>query len=82
MRATRAAQESVRPANGRPDNLYAAVRADGGERGQYCSGRTRERSLSTTAVLYPRRAGVFLVTLAALMSVAAMRARRSAARAA
>jgi NAD(P)-dependent dehydrogenase (short-subunit alcohol dehydrogenase family) len=82
-RTTFASQESTRPANGRPDNLYAAVPADGGERGRHWSGHTRERSLYTTAVLHPRRAGVLLVALAAaLMSATAMRARRSVPRAA
>ena len=82
-RTTFASQESTRPANGRPDNLYAAVPADGGERGQHWSGHTREHSLYTAAVLHPRRTGVLLVALAAaLMSAGAMRGRRFAPRAA
>ena len=47
------AQKTDKPAGGRPDNLYAPVAEDGGERGRNWSGHTRRSSLYTRAVLNP-----------------------------
>lgn len=41
---------------GRRDNLYEPVDHDGGERGRTWTGHTRESSLYTSALLYPRLA--------------------------
>jgi short-subunit dehydrogenase len=50
------AQRTDMPANGRPDNLYAPVAEDGGERGRNWRGHTRRSSLYTRAVLNPSAA--------------------------
>jgi len=50
------AQRTTTPVNGRPDNLYAPVADDGGERGRNWTGHTRESSVYTRAVLHPRAA--------------------------
>jgi hypothetical protein len=55
-RSTFEAQRTDMPANGRPDNLYAPVADDGGERGRNWSGHTRRSSLYTRAVLNPSAA--------------------------
>src|SRR5215204_5981904 len=47
-------QHTDKPANTRPDNLYAPVADDGGERGRNWSGRTRASSIYTRAFLHPR----------------------------
>jgi short-subunit dehydrogenase len=47
-------QKTDRPAGrDRPDNLYAALPRDGGERGANWRGHTRESSVYTKAMLYP-----------------------------
>jgi short-subunit dehydrogenase len=47
-------QKTDRPAGSdRPDNLYAAVAHDGGERGASWTGHTRRSSLYTSAMLHP-----------------------------
>ena len=55
-RWTFASQGTEQPVNGRPDNLYAPVPSDGGERGRNWQGHTRESSLYTAAMLHPLRA--------------------------
>jgi NAD(P)-dependent dehydrogenase (short-subunit alcohol dehydrogenase family) len=52
-RWTFAAQGTGKPAAGRPDNLYAPLPADGGERGRNWKGHTRESSVYTRAALHP-----------------------------
>jgi NAD(P)-dependent dehydrogenase (short-subunit alcohol dehydrogenase family) len=48
-------------APGRPDNLYAPLPHDGGERGATWSGHTRRSSVYTTAMLHPAAtAGILL----------------------
>jgi NAD(P)-dependent dehydrogenase (short-subunit alcohol dehydrogenase family) len=47
-------QSTQQPVDGRPDNLYAPVENDGGERGRTWSGNTRRSSVYTTAFLHPR----------------------------
>jgi short-subunit dehydrogenase len=47
------AQKTDKPANDRPDNLYAPLADDGGERGRNWSGHTMRSSLYTRAVLNP-----------------------------
>jgi hypothetical protein len=49
------------PADGRPDNLYAPVEHDGGERGRTWAGHTRRSSLYTEAFLHPRAAAAATV---------------------
>ncbi len=66
-------QKADAPLGDRPDNLYAPVADDGGERGRNWSGRTKGTSLYTAAALHPRvtravavaGAGVLLATLVA-----------------
>lgn len=70
-------QKTDRPAIGRPDNLYAPVRDDGGERGRNWKGRTRASSVYTEAVLHPRAAAALCLCLAAVMAAAGWRGRHS-----
>ena len=52
----------------RPDNLYAPVEHDGGERGKHWSGHTRESSLYNEALLHPKAAlliGLGIITACA-----------------
>jgi short-subunit dehydrogenase len=49
-------QRTKTPAEGRPDNLYAPVADDGGERGRNWSGHTRRSSVYTRAFLRPYKA--------------------------
>jgi NAD(P)-dependent dehydrogenase (short-subunit alcohol dehydrogenase family) len=46
-------QETNKPALDRPNNLYAPVAHDGGERGRNWTGRTKSTSLYTKAALHP-----------------------------
>ncbi|MGH7501759.1 MAG: SDR family oxidoreductase [Longimicrobiales bacterium] len=55
------AQMTERPTDDRPDNLYAPVAFDGGERGRNWTGRTKRTSLYTRAALHPRAAGAVSV---------------------
>ncbi len=55
-RRTFESQQTETPVGDRPDNLYAAVADDGGERGRNWTGRTKSTSLYTKAALHPRRA--------------------------
>jgi hypothetical protein len=64
--------------NGRPDNLYQPVADDGGERGRYWSGHTRESSLYTSAALHPIPAALICAGAAmALRLLFASRGRHS-----
>jgi NAD(P)-dependent dehydrogenase (short-subunit alcohol dehydrogenase family) len=56
-RSTFQSQKTDQPvAAGRPDNLYAPVEHDGGERGKNWTGRVHPRSLQTAAALHPEMA--------------------------
>jgi NAD(P)-dependent dehydrogenase (short-subunit alcohol dehydrogenase family) len=70
-RWTFASQQTAKPVNGRPDNLYAPVPSDGGDRGHNWEGRTRESSLYTTAMLRPARALAVGVGIALGLAAAA-----------
>jgi NAD(P)-dependent dehydrogenase (short-subunit alcohol dehydrogenase family) len=67
------AQRTDKPANGRPDNLYAPVADDGGERGRNWSGHTRRSSLYTRAFLRPRAAAVVGAGLALAVGAGLLR---------
>jgi NAD(P)-dependent dehydrogenase (short-subunit alcohol dehydrogenase family) len=67
------AQRTDKPANGRPDNLYAPVAEDGGERGRNWSGHTRRSSLYTRAFLRPRAAAVVGAGLALAVGAGLLR---------
>jgi NAD(P)-dependent dehydrogenase (short-subunit alcohol dehydrogenase family) len=59
------AQKTDVPAGGRPDNLYAPVNGDGGERGHNWRGHTRASSVYTSAMLRPATAaGIAAATVA------------------
>jgi NAD(P)-dependent dehydrogenase (short-subunit alcohol dehydrogenase family) len=76
-------QATDRPLNGRPDNLYAPVQSDGGERGHTWEGHTRESSLYTALMLRPARAAAVCAALAlGLAATAAFAARPERERAA
>jgi NAD(P)-dependent dehydrogenase (short-subunit alcohol dehydrogenase family) len=62
-------QTEIRIAPSRRDNLHAPVEHDGGERGRYWSGHTRESSLYNLALLHPGAA--LLIALGAATAVAA-----------
>ena len=57
-------QATDKPVNGRPDNLYEPLPADGGERGRTWEGHTRESSLYTRAALHPRATAAVIGALA------------------
>jgi len=67
------AQRTDKPAHGRPDNLYAPVAEDGGERGRTWSGHTRRSSLYTRAFLRPRAAAVVGAGLALAVGAGLLR---------
>ena len=71
-------QRTDTPANGRPDNLYEPVAADGGERGRNWSGHTRRSSLYTKAALHPRVAAATLAGAVAAFTLARAARRRRA----
>jgi hypothetical protein len=54
----------------RPDNLYAPVAHDGGERGRNWAGRTRESSVYTSAMLHPAAAAGVAAALVAIAGAA------------
>jgi NAD(P)-dependent dehydrogenase (short-subunit alcohol dehydrogenase family) len=68
-------QATDKPVHGRPDNLYAPVRADGGERGRHWRGHTRRSSVYTRAALHPRAAAAVIAALALGFGAAAVRHR-------
>jgi NAD(P)-dependent dehydrogenase (short-subunit alcohol dehydrogenase family) len=57
-------QQTDKRVNGRPDNLYQPVPADGGERGQNWEGHTRASSVYTRAALHPRKTAAVIAGLA------------------
>jgi short-subunit dehydrogenase len=60
-------QKTDRPAGlGRPDNLYAPVADDGGERGANWSGHTRRSSVYTKAMLHPGAAAGLVMAAAGI----------------
>jgi NAD(P)-dependent dehydrogenase (short-subunit alcohol dehydrogenase family) len=63
-------QKTDKPVGDRPDNLYAPVADDGGERGHNWTGRTKSTSLYTAARLHP---GV--TTMVAALGVGLLAAR-------
>jgi NAD(P)-dependent dehydrogenase (short-subunit alcohol dehydrogenase family) len=64
-------QQTDKPVNGRPDNLYQPVPADGGERGRNWEGHTRASSMYTRAALHPRRTVAVIAGLALGVGAAA-----------
>jgi NAD(P)-dependent dehydrogenase (short-subunit alcohol dehydrogenase family) len=56
-------QRTDRLTHDRPDNLYAPVAADGGERGRNWDGHTRQSSLYTRAALRSRATAVMIAGL-------------------
>ena len=68
-------QVTDKPVNGRPDNLYEPVPADGGERGRNWEGHTRKSSVYTRAALHPRATAAVLAALALGFGAAAVRHR-------
>ncbi len=71
-------QDTGRPVNGRPDNLYEPVPADGGERGRTWRGHTRKSSVYTRAALHPRATAAVFAALAIGFGAAAVRHRVAA----
>ncbi|HET9604835.1 MAG TPA: SDR family oxidoreductase [Gemmatimonadales bacterium] len=59
-RTTFTSQMTEQPTGGRPDNLYAPLPHDGGERGRNWSGHVRGTSLYTAASMHPVRSMVAL----------------------
>ena len=68
-------QGTDKPVNGRADNLYEPVPADGGERGRNWRGHTRQSSIYTRAALHPRVAAAVIATLVLGFGAAAVRHR-------
>jgi NAD(P)-dependent dehydrogenase (short-subunit alcohol dehydrogenase family) len=70
-RSTFQAQQTDQPTSGsRSDNLYAPVRDDGGERGRTWTGRTRQTSAYTSAVMHPQATLVALALVGAAVGLA------------
>lgn len=69
-RWTFASQRTDIPVAGRPDNLYAPVAADGGERGRNWHGHTRATSVYTRAALRPSALALAATGLAGLLLMA------------
>jgi NAD(P)-dependent dehydrogenase (short-subunit alcohol dehydrogenase family) len=65
------AQRTDQPAQPRPDNLYAPVVDDGGERGHNWHGRTKGTSVLTAVFLHPGRAAAVAAGLAATIALRA-----------
>jgi NAD(P)-dependent dehydrogenase (short-subunit alcohol dehydrogenase family) len=61
-------QQTDRPTNGRPDNLYLPVSHDGGRRGRNWTGRTLRTSAYTSATLHPRAVAAIVFGVAALLT--------------
>jgi NAD(P)-dependent dehydrogenase (short-subunit alcohol dehydrogenase family) len=69
-RTTFESQKTDKPAGDRPNNLYAPMVRDGGERGSNWTGRTKSTSLYTKAVLHPEiTAVVAAVGIGAVMAL-------------
>jgi NAD(P)-dependent dehydrogenase (short-subunit alcohol dehydrogenase family) len=71
-RWTFASQATNTPVDGRPDNLYTPVSADGGERGRNWNGHTRESSVYTRAALRPGATAAIIAGLALGLGAAAV----------
>jgi NAD(P)-dependent dehydrogenase (short-subunit alcohol dehydrogenase family) len=54
------AQQTDIPVASRPDNVFAPVAYDGGERGRNGTGRTKSTSLYTAAALHPQRTAMLV----------------------
>jgi short-subunit dehydrogenase len=65
-------QLTDKPIDGRPDNLYEPLPADGGERGQNWHGHTRTSSVYTRAALHPRATAAVIAALALGVAAAAV----------
>jgi NAD(P)-dependent dehydrogenase (short-subunit alcohol dehydrogenase family) len=70
-RSTFDAQQTDRVMPDRPDNLFAPVAYDGGERGAGWTGRTKGTSLYMTAALHPAMATAALLGVGVLGALAA-----------
>ena len=77
-RWTFAGQRTTIPATNRPDNLYAPVAHDGGERGRLWHGHTRGSSVYTHAMLHPASAAMLVGLVAATAALLSRRTRRAA----
>jgi short-subunit dehydrogenase len=64
-------QKTDKPVFGRPDNLFAPVAHDGGERGRNWHGRSMRHSAYTAAALHPKTTAAALLSAAAAFAVAA-----------
>jgi short-subunit dehydrogenase len=80
-RWTFASQSTDRPIGDRPDNLYAPVPADGGERGWNWNGPTRESSVYTRAALRPGATATIITGLALGLGATALALRTRSAEA-
>ena len=67
------AQQTDKPVDGRPDNLYEPVADDGGERGRNWTGRTRETSVYTDAFLHPYAALALVAGLTLCLGIGTSR---------
>jgi NAD(P)-dependent dehydrogenase (short-subunit alcohol dehydrogenase family) len=65
-------QLTDKPVNGRSDNLYEPVPADGGERGRNWEGHTRESSVYTRAALHSRATAAVIAAVALGLGAAAV----------
>jgi len=65
------------PAN-RPDNLYAPVADDGGERGRNWNGHTRQTSVYSSAFLHPRATLFAMLAVTLAVAIRALPTRRAA----
>jgi len=73
------AQQTDKPAGGRPDNLYQPVAHDGGARGRNWTGRTKSTSIYTKGALHPELVAAAIVgTAVAIAAVLAAGGRRRA----
>jgi NAD(P)-dependent dehydrogenase (short-subunit alcohol dehydrogenase family) len=71
-------QKTDKPVGDRPDNLYAPVAHDGGERGRNWTGRTKSTSLYTTAALHPGVTAVVAAAGVGLLAAVVLGGRRTA----
>lgn len=63
-------QQTDKPVNDRPHNLYEPVADDGGERGHVWTGHTRESSVYTKAALHPGVAAAVVGALSVALALA------------
>lgn len=76
-RTTFDGQKTGTPMGDRPDNLYAPVPYDGGERGRNWTGRTRSTSMYTRAVLHPGIAASAVAVGVGALATVLLRRRRA-----